>query len=96
MEFDAVDNLFNHVDADGSLLASPFQPVEDFQAIKRFPSGIFLHDQWEGILCPFARSKSFVTAKAFPSTPNGVFFLPQAGIDDLALEMTTERTFHRI
>jgi hypothetical protein len=94
MELDAINNLFNHVDTDRSLLARSFQTVEDFQAVERFPSGILLHNQWEGILCPFARSKSFMAAKAFPSTPNGVFIFSQAGIDDLTLEMTTERTFH--
>jgi hypothetical protein len=94
MELDAIDNLFNHIDTDRSLLASSFQTIEDFQAIERLPSGILLHNQWEGILCPFARSKSFMAAKAFPSTPNGVFILSQAGIDNLALEMTTEGTFH--
>jgi hypothetical protein len=95
MEFDAIKDLFNHVDTDRPLLTRSFQAIEDFQAIERFSSTIFLHDQWKGILGPLAGSKSFMAAKAFPSTPNGVFIFSQPGIDDFTLGMATEGTFHR-
>jgi hypothetical protein len=95
MELDAINDLFNHIDTDRPLLASFFQTIEDFKPIERFSSPIFLHDQWKGILCPLGGSKSLMAAKAFPSTPDGIFILSQSGIDDFTLGMTTEGTFHR-
>ena len=94
MELDAVNNLFNHVDADRPLLTGPFQAIKDFEAIEWLSSGILLDNQREGVLCPFARSKSFMATKTFPSTPNGVFILSQAGIDDFTLRVATKGAFH--
>jgi hypothetical protein len=95
MEFEAINDLFNHVDTDGPLLAGFFQSVEDFKAIKRLSSPVLLHDQWKGILCPLAGGKSFMAAETFPSPPNGVFIFSQAGIDHFTLRMITKRAFHR-
>jgi hypothetical protein len=94
MELDAINDLFNHIDTDRPLLTSFFQAIEDFEAIERLPSGILLHDQGESILCPLARGKSFMATEAFPPTPNGIFILSQAGINDFTLGLATERTFH--
>jgi len=94
MELDAINNLFNHVDADRPLLTGSFQAIKDFEAVERLSSGILLHNQREGVLCPLARSKSFMATKTFPSTANGVFILSQAGIDNFTLGMATKGTFH--
>jgi hypothetical protein len=96
MEFDAIDNLFNHVNTDGPLLAGLFQAVKDLKAIKRFSSVIPLHDQWKGILCPLAGGKSFMAAETFPSSSNAVFIFSQSGINHFTLEMITKRAFHMI
>jgi hypothetical protein len=96
MELDAIHDLFNHVDTDRPLLTGSFQAIEDFKSIEWLSSAILLHDQWKGILCPLAGSESFMASKAFSSAPNSIFILSQPGIDDFALGMTTERTFHFI
>src|SRR4030042_1569738 len=93
MEFDAIDNLFNHVNTDGPLLAGLFQAVEDLKAIKRFSSAIPLHDQWKGILCPLAGGKSFMAAETFPPSSDAVFIFSQPGIDHFTLEVIAKRAF---
>jgi hypothetical protein len=95
MELDTIDDLFNHVDTNGSLLTGFFQTVEDLKAIKNFSPPVFLHDQRKGILCPLAGGKSFMAAETFPSPPNSVFILSQSGINYFTFGMITERTFHK-
>ncbi len=96
MELDAIHDLFNHVDADGPLLTCSLQAIEDFEAVEWLSSRVFLDDQWERILCPFACRKSFTATETFPSAPNGLFILSQTGIDDFALGMATKGAFHSV
>ena len=96
MEFDAIDNLFDHVNTDWPLFAGLFQAVEDFKAVERFSPAVPLHDQRKGILRPLAGGKSFMAAEAFPSPSNGVFVFSQPGIDHLTFEMTAKRALHLI
>ena len=94
MEFDAINDLFNQIDTDRPFLASFLQAIEDLDAVESLPSPILFHDQRKGILCSFARGKSFMATEAFPPSPDRIFILSQPGIDDFALGMTTKGTFH--
>ena len=96
MEFDAIHDFFDHVDADRPLLAGLLQAVEDFKAIEGFSSSVFFDDQWEGILCPLAGRESFMAAETLSPSSDGVFIFSQSRINHFTLGMATERTFHTI
>ena len=94
IEFDTVGDLFDDIDADRPLLAGFLQTIEDLGTIEGLSPPIFFDDRRQGILCPLTRSKSLLATEAFPPSPDRLLVLAFAGIDDFALRMITERTFH--
>ena len=94
VEFDAIDDLLDKVNADGSLLAGPSETIKDLEAVERLPPSVLLNDQRKIILWPLARSKTLLTTETFPSPADGLLVSAQAGVDHFALGVITERAFH--
>ncbi len=96
MEFHAVDDLLDDVDADGSLFTRLFQAIKNLEAIEGFPSTILFDDRWKGLFGPLARGKPFMAAEALSSPSNRLLVLALTRIDDFAFRMITERAFHNL
>ena len=94
IRLDPVDALFNYIDADGPLFAGFLQAIENFDPVEGFPPSVFFNDQRKGILRPLTRGKTLLAFEALPPPPDRLFVLAQTGINNLAFEMITERTFH--
>ena len=94
VEFDAIDDLLDKVNADRPLLAGPSEAIEDLEAIEGLPPSVLLDDQGKIILWPLARGKTLLAAETFPSPADGLLVSAQAGVDHFALGVITERTFH--
>src|SRR4030043_1052811 len=94
IRLDPVDALFNHIDADGPFFAGLLQAIEDFDPVEGFPPSVFFDDQRKGILRPLTRGKTLLAFEALPPPPYHLLVLAQTGINNLAFEMITKRTFH--
>ena len=94
MEFNAVDDLLNDIDADRSLFTRLLQSVKDLEAVEGFSPAVLFDHRREGLLGPLARRKPFMAPEAFPPATDGLLFLALAGIDHFAFRMITEGAFH--
>ncbi len=94
VELDAIDDLLDDIDADGPLLASRFQAIEDLNAIKRFSPSIFFDDCRQSLLGPLSRRKTPLAAETFPTSADGIFVLTLPRVNDFAFGVATERTLH--
>ena len=94
MEFNAVDDLLDDIDADRSLFTRLLQSVKDLEAVEGFSPAVLFDHRREGLLGPLARRKPFMAPEAFPPATDGLLFLALAGIDHFAFRMITEGAFH--
>jgi hypothetical protein len=94
MEFDAVDDLFNDIDADGSLFTGRFQAVQDLETNEGFSPAILFDNHGEGLFGPFACRKTFTAPETLPPATDRLLILALAGINDFAFRMITEWAFH--
>ena len=94
MEFDAVDDLLNHIDADRPLFTRLLQSVKDLEAVEGLSPPVLFDHRREGLFGPLTRRKPFMAPEAFPPATDGLLFLALAGIDHFAFRMITEGAFH--
>ena len=92
--FDFVNDAFKFWCGHGTLFASFQQTLQDFLAFEALAAAIFFDDHVGNLIDALVSGKAAGAFQAFAATTNGVAGAALAGIDDLVVKMSTERTLH--